>query len=106
MYNNRHYLYICTDLLKMHAAFWGGVEVRRSTGLLLLVGLRSTALLSTVARHILFVPINIVLFSPNNALALLGINCFTHSRTSEIETSLDNHEVFACFISIASTTSS
>ena len=27
MYNNRHYLYICTDLLKMHAAFWGGEEV-------------------------------------------------------------------------------
>ena len=39
------FIHVCTiDLLKMHAAFWGGVEVGRSTGLLLLVGQRSAAL--------------------------------------------------------------
>ena len=36
MYNYRQiYLHICTfDLLKMQAAFWGGVEIGRPPGLL------------------------------------------------------------------------
>ena len=43
---------------------FGEVKKSQIHGSALLVGLKSTALISTVARHILFVPINIVLFLP------------------------------------------